>query len=128
MEKKRMFGELELAILQLFKTGRKLTVRDVLESLKSDDKYTTIMTVMNRMVEKNLLLRERIGQHYEYCVNESERTVPPTFLDKLKEKIFGGKSLSMVSYLLENASDITENDLEAMEKIIKNLKRTKKAP
>lgn len=39
---KRIFGELELAILNLFKKdGSTCTVRDVLQSLGRDDKYTT---------------------------------------------------------------------------------------
>ena len=57
MKKKRIFGELELAILQIFREKDRFTVREVLESLKGDDKYTSIMTVMNRLVEKKLLLK-----------------------------------------------------------------------
>ncbi|KAF3361462.1 Uncharacterized protein PHSC3_001836 [Chlamydiales bacterium STE3] len=126
MEKKRVFGELELAILQIFRSNEKLTVREVLEFLRGDDKYTTIMTVMNRMVEKKLLVRQRVGQHYEYWLNEAGQTAQPNFLDKLKQKIFGGKSASMVSYLLESSNDITDVELEKMEKIIHELKESRK--
>jgi len=128
MEKKRVFGELELAILQIFRSNEKLTVREVLESLRGDDKYTTIMTVMSRMVEKKLLARQRVGQQYEYWINETAQTTQPNFLDKLKQKIFGGKSASMVSYLLESSNDITDVELEAMEKIIHELKESRKQP
>lgn len=123
MKKKRVFGELELAILKMFKTKGKLTVREVLESLHQDDKYTTIMTVMNRMVEKKLLIRQRSGLQYEYWVNESNEFSQPTLLDQLKKKVFGGKSVSMVSYLLGSSTDI---ELEEMEKLIQTLKKSRK--
>ena len=123
MKKKRVFGELELAILKMFKTKEKLTVREVLESLHRDDKYTTIMTVMNRMVEKKLLMRERSGAQYEYWINESNKFSQPTLLDQLKKKVFGGKSVSMVSYLLGSSTD---TELEEMEKLIQTLKKSRK--
>ena len=125
MEKKRVFGELELAIMQIFKNKEKLTVRDVLDSLHSEDKYTTIMTVMSRMVEKKLLMRERIGHQYEYWINDSNHSAQPNFLEKFKQKIFGGKSASMVSYLLESSNDITDDELEQMEKLIQELKNSR---
>lgn len=123
---KRAFGELELAILQIFKQHERLTVRDVLDILKGEDKYTTIMTVMNRMVEKKLLMRQRCGQQYEYWENTNTTAEPPSFLDKLKQKIFGGKSASMISYLLESGKDITKEELEEMEKRIHELRKSKK--
>jgi predicted transcriptional regulator len=125
MDKKRVFGELELAILQVFKKEERLTVRDVLEILQGDDKYTTVMTVMNRLVEKKLLFRQRVGQQYEYWLNASSSPLPSNLLDKLKHKIFGGKSASMVSYLIESSTDITETELEEVETLIKKLKQTR---
>ncbi len=125
MEKKRVFGELELSILQIFKNKEKFTVKEVLSFLGGTDKYTTIMTVMSRMVEKKLLIRELNRGQYEYWINESDRIVKPNFLDKFKQKVFGGKSASMVSYLLESSDDITDSELEAMQKLIENLKESR---
>lgn len=126
MGDKRAFGELELAILRIFKGSDRLTVRDVLERLRSEDKYTTVMTVMSRLVEKKVLRRERTGQHYEYWVNESGMAAAPSFLNKWKEKIFGGRSASMVSYLLESSEDITDTELAEMEKLIKEMRQSRK--
>ena len=126
MGKKRVFGELELSILQIFKNKEKFTVKEVLSFLGGTDKYTTIMTVMSRMVEKKLLIRELNRGQYEYWINESDRIVKPNFLDKFKQKVFGGKSASMVSYLLESSDDITDSELEAMQKLIENLKESRK--
>lgn len=127
---KRVFGELELTILKIFQSRGKaqtLTVRDILTALGAQDKYTTIMTVMNRMVEKKLLLRERAGQQYEYWINASNPAAEPSLLGKLKQKLFGGKSVSMASYLLESG-DVSDEELEEMENLIKEIRQSRNKP
>lgn len=62
----KLLGELELAIMEIAWQANELTVRDVLELLASSRHlaYTTVMTVMNRLVDKGLLTRtlsERTG-------------------------------------------------------------------
>ena len=44
------------------------TVRDVYETLREQRKiaYTTVMTVMSRLVEKEILRRQREGRGYVY--------------------------------------------------------------
>jgi predicted transcriptional regulator len=126
MTKKRIFGELELAILALFKSHQQLTVKEVLKMLGGEDKYTTIMTVMSRLVEKKELQRERIGLQYQYSINESKASAPSSLLERLKQKIFGGKSASMISYLIESGDDITDAELAEMEKLINEVKKTRK--
>lgn len=123
---KRIFGELELAILRILKQGSSaLTVRDVLLALGRGDKYTTIMTVMNRLVAKGELHRERDGQSFRYSI----QTQRPRFslFEKWRQKIFGGKSALMISYLLESAQDITEEEITEIEKLIEQAKRKDKA-
>jgi predicted transcriptional regulator len=126
MTKKRIFGELELAILALFKAHEQLTVKDVLKLMGAGDKYTTIMTVMSRLVEKKELQRERIGLQYHYSINPSKKSAPSSLLERLKAKIFGGRSASMISYLLESGDDITEEELAEMEKLIHEVKKVRK--
>jgi predicted transcriptional regulator len=121
---KRVFGELEMAILKIVKEHEKLTVRDVLQALGGEDKYTTVMTVMNRLAEKELLVRERCGQQYEYWINESRKSAP-SFLDKLKQKLFGGNSASMASYLIESGN-VSDQELAEIEKLIKNIRQSRK--
>jgi predicted transcriptional regulator len=123
---KRIFGELELAILNILrKDGSTCTVRDVLQSLGRDDKYTTIMTVMNRLVAKGELQRERVGQSYRYSI----QTQKPRFslFEKWRQKIFGGESALMISYLLESGQDITQEELLQIEQLINQAKQKSKS-
>lgn len=120
---KRAFGELELQILQIVQDKR-LTVKDVHRALGGTDNYNTIMTVMNRLTEKKQLFRERNGLQYEYWIVQQSQT--PSFFAKLKEKFFGVKTSAMVSYLIDSAQDLTNEDIQEMEKALERAKREKK--
>jgi len=80
------------------------------------------MTVMVRLAQKKILLRERIGLQYEYWLSDPSIKIP-SFLEQLKKKFFGVKTSQMVSCLIESADDISEEDLAEMEKIIEKLKK-----
>lgn len=123
----RGFGELETAILRILKSRKRMTVKEVHALLGDSNKYNTIMTVMLRLSEKKILAREKIGMHYEYWLLEPQTNVP-TFIAQLKKKIFGVQTKEMVNYLIESADDISEQDIEDMEKMIEKakLKRAKK--
>jgi predicted transcriptional regulator len=119
---KRIFGELELAILNVFqKDGTIRTVRDVLQALGREDKYTTIMTVMNRLVSKGELYRERGGQSYRYSLQANKKRY--SLFEKWRQKIFGGNSALMISYLLESGEDMTQEELLHIEHLIDQAKR-----
>lgn len=119
---KRKFGELELAILHILKSNPGMTVKSVLQLLGNENKYTTIMTVMNRLCEKNQLQREKVGSHYEYHLCAPEI---PSLIGEWKKKIFGIKTSEMISYLIQTSDDISDDDLDEIEKMIKESKQKK---
>ncbi|MGA8164022.1 MAG: BlaI/MecI/CopY family transcriptional regulator [Waddliaceae bacterium] len=117
MKKRRPIGELEIEIVQAIRLKKKASVKDVCDNMKSKRKYTTIMTVMKRLFEKGELGREKIGRHYVYWL-ENKKKRGQGLLSRLKEKIFGGRSVAMVSYLLEMGDAITEEELDELESLI----------
>ncbi|MCH9626500.1 MAG: hypothetical protein S4CHLAM2_01220 [Chlamydiales bacterium] len=119
---KRAFGELELSVLQTLRQGEKMTVSDVHRALGGTDKYTTIMTVMNRLVKKNQLEREREGLRYTYWIVEAKSHVPSL----LKKKMFGFKASEIVSYLIDAADDVSEAELEQMQQMIEEAKQKRR--
>jgi predicted transcriptional regulator len=122
---KRAFGELELAILYLLESGERKTVKDVHRLLGGNDKYTTIMTVMNRLVDKQRLGRERHGLQYEYWITSTESQMP-SLVQQLKDKIFGLKTAKLVSHLIDTSTDITEEELASIENLVKAAKQKRK--
>lgn len=122
---KRKFGELELEILHILKNDKKMSVKQVLTILGEQNKYTTIMTVMNRLCDKKALYREKIGHQYVYWLAPQTEEIP-SFIKQFKNKILGFRTSEMVNYLLTEAEDITEEELAAMEKLIQKAREERK--
>lgn len=64
----RQLGDLERDVMnQLWDASGPLSVREVLESIDSQDlAYTTVMTVLDRLRRKDLLRRTRQGRAFLY--------------------------------------------------------------
>ena len=120
------FGELELAILKIIRELGRVTVREVYEKLGSEGGYTTIMTVMSRMADKGELMREKEGKHYIYWIVSHNESSSKSMLKRIQDKIFGGKPTAMVSYLLDADDEISDKDLEEIEKLIHKRRAEKK--
>lgn len=120
------FGELELSILQTVQKLGRATVRDVYASLGSGGGYTTIMTVMSRMADKGELMRKKEGKQYFYWIEVANQAPSKNILQRIQDKIFGGKSTAMVSYLLEANQEISDQELAEIEKLIQKRRSEKK--
>lgn len=120
------FGELELSILHTVQKLGRVTVRDVYASLGSGGSYTTIMTVMSRMADKGELMREKEGKQYFYWIESTNQAPSKNILQRIQDKIFGGKSIAMVSYLLEADQEISDQELAEIEKLIQKRRSEKK--
>ncbi|MBI4092994.1 MAG: BlaI/MecI/CopY family transcriptional regulator [Candidatus Kerfeldbacteria bacterium] len=70
-----ILGELERAIMDVTWSRNSVTVREVVEALAATraPAYTTVMTVMNRLVEKGVLRRKPEGQSYRYTATKSKK-------------------------------------------------------
>ncbi len=64
----RFLGPLESAVMDRMWARRKATVREIVDDIgkRRDLAYTTVMTIMSRLHEKGLLVRERDGKGYLY--------------------------------------------------------------
>ncbi len=80
------------------------------------------MTVLNRLYEKKMLLREKVGLQYVYWLPPKTEQIPPIF-EQLKKRLFGIKATEMVNYLVSNVSD---EELAEMERIIQKAKEENK--
>ena len=117
--KKRVFGELELQILQTFKKGERLTVKDVHRLLGGEGSYNTIMTVMNRLVQKKQLVRDKIGLQYEYWLLDTSSS---SLFSKIKQMCSSIGMKALVAHLIEE-EDVSDAELEAMEKLIQQKRK-----
>ena len=119
MTKKRGFGELELSILEIIRKKQRVSVKEAHQSLSGSNSYTTVMTVMSRLFEKGVLAREKVGKLYEYWLSPQSENADMNLVQRIKKRVFQGKSSAMISFLLENDDEICRSELEEIEKIIK---------
>lgn len=75
-------GPTEARLMELAWERESLTVKRALFLLGDDDEraYTTIMTVLNRLVGKGLLRREKVGRGFVYAATISRK-------DFLRERV-----------------------------------------
>jgi len=67
----RVFGELEAAVMDAVWTRGEASVLQVADDLADGAHYKTVMTVMNRLVEKGVLERRRRSRAFVYRARES---------------------------------------------------------
>ena len=113
------FGELELSILKIIRELKRVSVREVYEKLESEWSYTTIMTVMSRMVEKTELTREKEGKHYTYWISSKSECSSKTILRRIQNRIFDGNPIAMIDYLINTDNTMSARDLKEIENLIK---------
>ncbi|MDN5348053.1 MAG: hypothetical protein PWP65_1617 [Clostridia bacterium] len=110
----KVLGQLEAAVMEVIWQSESVTVRDVYERLKAKRNiaYTTVMTIMNRLAEKNLLVKERRGLANVFrptCTRqEFEDGVAAEVLDGLLEAYTDAAFSHFVSWLKEDESRIAE--------------------
>jgi predicted transcriptional regulator len=109
-------GSLEADILAVVWDLGTAKVRDVYEILRERRPiaYTTVMTVMNNLVKKNLLVQDRSGIAYQYTPAIPGREVATTVLDSVVARLLGGRRSLAVGHLLGIGRDLTDEDLEEL--------------
>lgn len=108
-------GSLEADILAIVWDLGTAKVRDVYEILRERRPiaYTTVMTVMNNLVKKNLLSQDRSGIAYEYTPAIPGREVATTVLDSVVQRLLGGSSAIAVAHLLD-VRDLSGEEFEEL--------------
>ncbi|MFD8563589.1 BlaI/MecI/CopY family transcriptional regulator [Streptosporangium canum] len=94
-------GELESAIMErMWSYHRPATVRDVLEDLRRERNiaYTTVMTVMDKLHKKGLLLRQPEGRAYVYRTVTTKESYTA---DRMRATLAGGgnQAATLVHFL-----------------------------
>jgi BlaI family transcriptional regulator, penicillinase repressor len=114
-------GSLEADILGIVWERERVTVRDVYETLREQRKiaYTTVMTVMNNLVKKELLSQDRTNIAYVYTPAIPGNEVASTILDSVVQRLFRGRSNLALSHLLELKRDLNPEQAEELRKYAK---------
>jgi predicted transcriptional regulator len=109
-------GSLEADILAIVWERTQSTVRDVYETLREQRQiaYTTVMTVMNNLVKKELLSQDRSAIAYVYTPAIPGNEVAGTIMDSVVQRLFRGRSNVALSHLLGLEHDLNPEQAAAL--------------
>jgi len=94
----------ELEILQAIWDRGPSTVRQVLTVLRRHRPlaYTTVMSLMNVMVAKDLLIRRLQGRAFVYQAKSTRQRTRSRILQDVLRRAFGGSTAALVNHLLRH--------------------------
>jgi BlaI family transcriptional regulator, penicillinase repressor len=118
--------ESEWAILQVVWEKEPCAAPTVQEVLQEDKgwAYTTVKTMMDRMVKKGLLRTERVRNLYLYRAAITRRQAQQSEIRRTIKRAFDGALTPMMQFLIENES-LSDEEYEELERLIRHRKRGK---
>ena len=112
----------ELEILQIIWEHDSCTVRDVMNFLSPERQraYTSIMSLMNVMTEKNFLTAKPKGRAFIYSAKISQEKTQAGMLKDLLKRAFDDSASTLMAHLLEQSDS---KELDEINKTIKEFSK-----
>lgn len=113
-------GDLEAEVMAVVWEKGEVTVQDVKEALEPSRPlaYTTIMTVLWRLVKKGMLERHKEGKAYLYHPATSKELIAGSMLRSLVRRLYNGATGRAIAHLLESEENVDEAELDRLEQLI----------
>jgi len=122
-------SKLELQIMEALWTDGPLAIREIQEHFpaKGRPAYTTVQTMVYRLEAKKVLRRGRkIGNAHIFEAVLSRDAAQRRLVDEFLG-LFGGRMQPVMAHLIE-AGNLTPEDVQDAEKLLRDLSRKKKTP
>jgi BlaI family penicillinase repressor len=117
----------ELEVLKILWEQGPSTVREVLEALQAQRKrraYTTVMSLLNVMYDKDLVARKPKGRAFVYTPKSNREKTLRGLVGDLLGRAFEGQAGTLVAHLLEQAEP-SDDELEQIRKTIEAYRKEK---
>lgn len=117
--------ELELAILKVLWLKAPQTVQGVREGLAATGRelaHSSVITVMNIMVRKGYLRRDKAGRAFRFTPLVEQQGVSRQMLGDIVNRVFDGSASAVMLELLET-SDVDADDIAAIRRLINRKSR-----
>jgi predicted transcriptional regulator len=113
----RLFGELEAQIMDAVWHLDGATVQDVCDYLGGVN-YKTIMTVMNRLVQKEVLIRRRRGRAFVYRPTADRDTFLAKVFRSVAQGLVGDFGELALAQIVDTAGEVDPALLDELEQMI----------
>lgn len=125
MAPKKHLSTVEWEVMKcIWEKERPVSVRDVLDTLypNGEKAYTTIQTIMNNLVKKGFLKREKIGLVNFYRTREQKQSILAREIEAFVEKVFGGSRTALAQFLLDT-DQLTPEEIDHLQKLLEKKQR-----
>ena len=125
IDKKQHITDAEWEIMRVVWANSEVTSKFVAEVLceKMNWKQATIKTLLNRLLEKNILKKREIGNKYIYSTDFTEKEVANSYILGTFDKICKTKVGEMIGKVIEN-SELSFDDLDLILKAVEKKRKT----
>ena len=121
----RVLGTLEAEVMEVLWRRSPASIREVWDEvkLKRPLAFNTVMTVMNRLVEKGLLRREDRRGSYRYLPRVSREVFLARVSHDVAEGLIQGFGDIAVAQFIEVLQEVDPEKLAALERLIRERRR-----
>ncbi len=123
-------GRLERAVMDTVWAGGDFSVRDVQTALGRPVAYTTVMTTLDRLYKKGLVVRRREGRAFVYTAALERHEIEASMTAGLLDGVLSGgpgAARPFLSNLVDAVGDSHDDLLDELERLVRdkreNLKR-----
>ncbi|AMQ05627.1 BlaI/MecI/CopY family transcriptional regulator [Sporosarcina psychrophila] len=121
----RFFGPLEAKIMDVLWNDVEMTIKDVQQVLEHEKStnFNTVMTVMNRLVDKEILCKRLEGRSFLYKPLLSREEFLTTQSKEMTNELMDEFGNVVVSHMLDALEDVDDALVAKLEQKIKELKK-----
>lgn len=121
----RFFGPLEAKIMDILWNDVEMTIKDVQQILDREKvtNFNTVMTVMNRLVEKGILQKRVEGRSFLFRPVLSREEFLNAQSKEMTTELMGEFGNVVVSHMLDALEDVDDDLVAKLEQKIKELKK-----
>jgi predicted transcriptional regulator len=119
-------GALERRVMHAVWSGAEVSVRDVEEAFSGELAYTTLMTTMDRLFRKGLLVRRKQGKAFRYRARVTPADLRQGAARGLLESILGTDLESarpVLSCIVDSVSERDRQLLDDLERMVRAKRR-----
>lgn len=110
-------GHLEREVMDVVWAGREQAVRDVQTQLARPVAYTTVMTTLDRLYKKGLVIRRREGKAFVYTAVYSRDEMAASLTTNLLEGLLANGSAAARPFLSNFVDAVSAEDKELLDEL-----------
>lgn len=119
-----IFGELEAKLMKAVWALDEPSVQDVIDHLGGNLNYKTVMTVLNRLVEKGILKRRKLGRAFVYAATASQEDLLASVFDKMVRGMLDRDFRQIaLAQMIETVEEVDAQILDDLSRLIEEKKK-----